>query len=166
MTDNQQTEESKDRIKLINKEIRLVFDTFGIGEFERPEGELRYLRMNADDIAEVESSVVKSIVAETSIKEEDTEFEDVVKLAIYSYYLMLHFTDMYLKSGDFPGLTGHDFKDVWERIPVWDKSTVVEMAIILEDTLTIVHGMYLLLAQVERGMEGLTDGETKHKEGK
>lgn len=143
-------EDSRERAKVIDKEIRLVFDKFQIGNFDKTEKELWGLRYSAGDLEEVERSVMDKILSNTDIEEDEEALASTVESVVYTYYLMLNFTDMYLTSGDFSGLAGKPFKDIWGKISLEDKVSVVELAVIVEDTLSIVHGMYLLLSQLER----------------
>lgn len=144
----------EERDEVIHQELQLIFSKYNMGEFDRTVDELQGLRYSANDFEQVEQEVTKRVLSETTIKEKDKDFEEVVQITIYSYYLMLHFTDMYLSNGDFMGLSDKTFEAIWKRIDIHDKSTIIEMALILEDTMVIVYGTYLLLSQVEREYGG------------
>lgn len=135
---------------VIQKELELVFDEFNLGEYDRTEDEMQGLRYSANDLEKVITNVTDEIVKDTDIEEDSEELSDVVKTSVYAYYLMLHFTDVYLTTGDFMGLSNYTFESVWKKIHIKDKSKVIEMVLMLEDTMVIVHGMYLLIAQIER----------------
>ena len=135
---------------VIQKELELVFDEFNLGEYDRTKDEMQGLRYSANDLEKVITNVTDEIVKDTDIEEDTEELSDVVKTSVYAYYLMLHFTDVYLTTGDFMGLSNYTFESVWKKIHIKDKSKVIEMVLMLEDTMVIVHGMYLLIAQIER----------------
>ena len=135
---------------VIQKELELVFDEFNLGEYDRTKDEMKGLRYSANDLEKVITNVTDEIVKDTDIEEDSEELSDVVKTSVYAYYLMLHFTDVYLITGDFMGLSNYTFESVWKKIHIKDKSKVIEMVLMLEDTMVIVHGMYLLIAQIER----------------
>lgn len=145
--------EKYSREDIISQEIRLVFDTFNIGELGNTEEELYDLRHEANDLETVEVESVKRILGNTDLSEEDTEFDEVVQEVIYSYYLVLHFVDFYIQAGDFPRLTDKGFGTAWRNISVLDKVTLIEMYVLLGDSMTIAYGVYIYLTQLENELE-------------
>lgn len=133
---------------IILTEIRVVFDRYQIGKFDRTEEELIQLRTSIDDFEELQVTVTERILENTDIKVKSKEFDDLVQDIMYVTYLAMHFTGVYVDSGDFEELKGMTFKEVWSELPVQHKADVLEMSVVLEDTLAVVHGMYLLMAQL------------------
>ena len=142
------------REEVIERELRVIFGEYDIGELGRSRDEFLELRLASDDFEEVEDKVIDNILKNTSITEEAKEFPDIVKTVIYGYYLGLHFTEYYLSSGDFEELSGEPFKEVWAKLDTEDIVTIIGMYMFLGDTGTLMYGIYVLLAQVARNGNG------------
>ena len=147
----------EDRLKVLEYELDLIFNSYGIGGTKRTREEFLDFRLKANDLEDVESKVAEIILNGTDIKEEDEEFQTIVELTIYNYYLMLHCVAEYLEIGEFTRLTDKSFEYVWGKISQHDKAEIIGMVLFTEDDRIIVSGMYLLLAQIERKERGIVE---------
>lgn len=145
----------EERAKVLDYELDLVYNSYGFEESDRTREELLDLRLKANDLEDVEVKVVENILEGTDIKEEDEEFQTIVELVIYIYYLMIHCVAEYIEIEEFEGLTGNTFEEVWGKIGQHDKAEIIGMVLFTEDDRIIVSSIHLLLAQVERKERGI-----------